>query len=406
MATIYEKTKDKKIISYKFRTCLGRDENGKQIFKCTTWTPPPDLTNTKSRKAAKAAADAWENKVKQEYLLNQIIKQEERTAAAPEVSYTFDSFVNEVWFPLCVRDGSHRPSTVAMYAHILDVILPHFEGIPLQEITGIKITQYLRWLRNDYRTKYGKPLSDKTIKHHYNLLGMIFGYAEKQDIIIKNPMRKVAPPKVEKKSVDALSPEDAERFFIALRECELDFQCLMHLLITTGLRRGEACGLQWSDIDFKNATISVNRSVTYTPESGIVVSKPKTATSIRTIPAMHSTMQLLWQLKREQQRNHPYTVLKLAFVFPSLESPFIARDPNNITRKMRRFIKRAGLPNVSPHDLRHSCATLLLSSGADIKSVQQILGHADASTTLNYYVKSDMAQMRTATEKYAAAFGL
>lgn len=404
MATIYEKTKDKKIISFKFRAFLGADSSGKQIFKCTTWTPPPDLTPAKSRKAAKLAADEWEKKVKLDYQAE--LTKQEQAVAAPEVSYTFDGFVNEVWLPLCVRDGTHRPSTVAMYTHILDVIMPHFKGIPLQEITGIKITQYLRWLRNDYRTKYGKPLSDKSVKHHYNILRMIFSYAEKQDVIIKNPMRKVDPPRVEKKGVDALSKEETERFFLALNGCELDFKCVMYLLITTGLRRGEACGLQWDDVDFKNKTISVNRSVTYTPESGIVVAKPKTTTSIRTIPVMNTTMQLLRQLKREQQQEHPYTVLTKAFVFPSLDSPFAARDPNNITRKMRRFIKRAGLPNVSPHDLRHSCATLLLGSGADIKSVQQILGHADASTTLNYYVKSDMAQMRVATEKYAAAFGL
>ena len=406
MATIYEKTKDKKIISYKFRTCIGRDQKGKQIFKCTTWTPPPELTNAKSRKMAKTVADEWENNLKQSFLSKPPIKQEERTVAVPEAIYTFDSFVNEVWLPLCVRDGSHRPSTIAMYSHILNVILPQFEGLALQEITAIKITQYLRWLRNDYRTKNGKPLSDKTIKHHYNILRMIFNYAEKQDVINKNPMRKVDPPKVEKKTVDALSEEDAFRFLVSLKACDLDFQCLMTLLITTGLRRGEACGLQWKDIDFKNATISVNRSVSYTPESGVVVSKPKTATSIRTIPAMNSTLELLWKLKKEQQRCRPYTILTQAFVFPSLDSPFIPRDPNNITRKMRRFIKRAGLPNVSPHDLRHSCATLLLNNGADVKSVQQILGHSDASTTLNYYVKSDMAQMRNATDKFAAAFGL
>jgi len=64
------------------------------------------------------------------------------------------------------------------------------------------------------------------------------------------------------------------------------------------------------------------------------------------------------------------------------------------------------LPDLSPHDLRHSCATLLLAQGADIKSVQNILGHADASTTLNFYVKTDLKQMRAATEKYAAAFNL
>ena len=66
---------------------------------------------------------------------------------------------------------------------------------------------------------------------------------------------------------------------------------------------------------------------------------------------------------------------------------------------MKKFIKKIGLPDMSPHDLRHTCATILLESGADIKSVQDILGHADASTTLNFYVRSNIETMRNATEK-------
>ena len=124
------------------------------------------------------------------------------------------------------------------------------------------------------------------------------------------------------------------------------------------------------------------------------------------MPLMPSTLHLLQQLKKQTKIDHPNTIIKNAFVFPSEKDLFSPRDPNAVTRRCKRWMKRNGLPDMSPHDLRHSAASLLLASGADIKSVQQILGHADASTTLNFYVKADLQQMRNATEKLAQAFNL
>lgn len=189
-------------------------------------------------------------------------------------------------------------------------------------------------------------------------------------------------------------------------EVDFDFRCILQLLITTGLRRGECIGLQWQDIDFENQVIHVERAVTYTPESGIIVAPPKTTTSIRTIPLVDSTTAMLKALYHQRQKQYPNCFLVTAFLFCKEGKPFDPRDPSAVTRRMKRFVQRAGLPDVSPHDLRHTCASLLLSSGADIKSVQEILGHADASTTLNFYVKTDLRQMRVATEKYAKAFQL
>ena len=182
MAYIQEKLKGKKIVSFKIKACVGREADGTQIFKCKTWYPPAELTPAKARKEAQKVAVLWEDEARQAYLKEQ---KENVVAGGLSRSYTFDAFVNEVWLPLCVRDGSHRPSTIAMYTNILKVIMPRFEGTPLSDISGVHISQYIRWLRNDYRKPDGKPLAEKSIKHHYNILGLIFRYAEKQDVIEK-----------------------------------------------------------------------------------------------------------------------------------------------------------------------------------------------------------------------------
>ena len=160
MASIKEERTKNKHLSFKIRVCLGRDESGKQISKAMRWHPPEGMKPAKARKEVLRVAAAWEAEQLASADLQEV-KSEEVKA-----DYTFGRFVDEVWIPLCVRDGSHRPSTVAMYTNILKVMRPHFEEQPLAEITGIQISKYLTWLRNDYRTNFGKPLADKSIKHH------------------------------------------------------------------------------------------------------------------------------------------------------------------------------------------------------------------------------------------------
>lgn len=405
MANIRENKRNGKVISYRFTACLGRDANDKQIRRYTTWEIPDGLTPAKAKKAAERVADVWEQEVKAEH---QKEKELGRAYTLPPEKRrdSFSAFINDVWFPLQICNGNDKQTTITFYKNMKKLIVEYFDGMIIQEISPMHIQKFLVYLNSEYKTQRGKPLSPKTIRHYFNALGMIFSYAEKQNVIAKNPMLKVDAPKKDKKPVDALTQEQAAQFFQLLSACPLDFRCILQLLITTGIRRGECIGLKWSDIDERHSTITIARSVVYTPESGISVSTPKTANSIRSIPIMPSALRLLQRLKEQTRCNYPDTILKEAFAFPSEKDLFLPRDPNAVTRRVKRFMKNNGFPDLSPHDLRHSCATLLLSQGADIKSVQEILGHADASTTLNFYVKADLKQMQAATEKLAAAFNL
>lgn len=402
MASITQNKKDGKVVSYKFKACVGRDELGKQIWRCTTWKIPEGMIPSRAEKAAQKAAAVWEKEVREEYqrdLMNpERIKEREIARKHTE----FSKFVLEDWFPVCIEDGNHKHTTVDFYRHTTKRIADYFSGKTIQSITPLDIQKFLIYLRTDYKTKQGKNVSDKTVRHSYCVLVMIFDFAMEQELIQKNPMDKVDCPKLAKKKVDAFTEEEAKAFLKLLPDCDFDFRCMLYLLLTTGLRRGELMGLQWRDFDFGNLTLEVCRSITYSPAKGIVVDTPKTETSIRTIPVMPFVADLLSVYRAAE---HPASD-EMAFVFPSDRGDNVPRTPNALTHRVKRFMKLHDLPDMSPHDLRHSCATLLLSNGADIKSVQEILGHSNASTTLNFYVKSDMKQMKAATDKFATAFGL
>ena len=170
-------------ISYRFTTYLGRDPNGKQIIKTKTWHPPSNLTPTKARKAAEKEASRWESELLE-------APQEEIPAPVqlspvpvqPSRSDDFVSFMNDVWFPLEIEGSDRKPKTVYAYKTYLIIESAYFKGKTIQEITSIDIQQFLRYLRKEYHGQYGIGLKPKTVHHHYNLLNLIFAYAQEQEI--------------------------------------------------------------------------------------------------------------------------------------------------------------------------------------------------------------------------------
>lgn len=257
MAAIIPNRKNGKIVSYKFKACLGRTKDGKQIFKCCTWKVPDGLAPSKQERAVTKAAEKWEKEIKAEYEKDlhdpERIKQREIAKQRTE----FSSFVIDTWFPLCISNGEHKHTTVEFYWHTIKRLTERFEGAYIQNITALDIQRFLVYLRTECKTKNGKPISDKTVRHCYCILALVFEFAVKQELIAKNPMDKVDCPKLTKKKVTAFNQEQAKQFFSELNKCPIDFRCMLYLLITTGLRRGELLGLQWRDVDLNACTLDI-----------------------------------------------------------------------------------------------------------------------------------------------------
>jgi len=158
------------------------------------------------------------------------------------------------------------------------------------------------------------------------------------------------------------------------------------LVIYTGMRRGELCGLNWSDIDFERNLVHITKAILYTPEQGIFEDTPKSRQSSRAINIPQEMITLLKQWKIEQCKQK----LLLGDQWKNADKVFTSSNgdvmrPDSLTSWFQRFIKRNNLPNAHLHTLRHVSATLLIAGGVDVATVSSRLGHANKSTTLNIY---------------------
>ncbi len=233
MATVYPKFKDGKIISFKFKTYLGRDENGKQIFKCTTWIPEPEnvMTELRMRKRAEIEAALWESQIIKEYIKEESIPIQN--------NITVEEFINIEWFPFLVSKTDYRETTIEFHKYLLKVIIPYLGKYQLRNVTDKTIEKYLDYLRFTYKTKNNKSLAPKTIRHHYNTLNLIFEYAVKLGYAESNPLENVDTPKLSRHKVDALSKSEAVKFLSEIQKLPLMHQAIYTLFLTTGIRRGE-----------------------------------------------------------------------------------------------------------------------------------------------------------------------
>lgn len=200
------------------------------------------------------------------------------------------------------------------------------------------------------------------------------------------PASAVRAPAASAKEMHPLAAHEARRLLKAAQDDRLE--ALYVLAITIGMRRGEMLGLKWSDIDLENASVSIRRTLTRIDQGKrTALSDPKTKKSRRAIRLTPQAVQALRE-HLEQQVREIETFGDLyndqGLVFTTKSGTLI--NPSNLTqRSFANLLKNTGLPRVRFHDLRHTCATLLLSKGVHPKFVQELLGHATIAITLDTY---------------------
>lgn len=323
-------------------------------------------------------------------------------------SLKFSEFT-EIW----KRDyGSKElaPSTYKRYCRMLETrLLPYFGHFYINKIKPTDIMKFYDLLEKDTQlvrkkgnngSKTKKPLSGKTILEHHRLLRAMLHKAVYWQLVVSNPAERVQPPKARKPKRKSYDDEQTK---ILLENLELlssedtKYKVAIILTVFTGVRLGELMGLEWQDVDFKNGIISINRSSQYLSDMGVFTKVPKTESSIREIAIPEFIISLLeeYKLWYEEQKS------VYGELWTNSDRLFVQADgkpmhPSTISKWFVKYVGQIGLPVINFHGLRHTNASLLVAQNIDIAVISARLGHAQISTTLDFYVHPLLSHNRKA----------
>jgi len=323
-------------------------------------------------------------------------------------SLKFSEFV-DVW----KRDyGSKElaPTTYKRYCRMLETrILPYFGHFYINKIRPTDIMKFYDLLEKDTQlvrkkgnngSKTKKPLSGKTILEHHRLLRAMLHRAVYWQLIVSNPAERVQPPRSKKPKRRSYDDEQTKILLENLEKLTVEdtkYKVAIILTIFTGVRLGELMGLEWQDVDFRNGIISINRSSQYLSDMGVFTKVPKTESSIREIAIPEFIISLLeeYKLWYENQKS------LYGELWTNSDRLFVQADgkpmhPSSISKWFVKYVSTIGLPVINFHGLRHTNASLLVAQNVDIAVVSARLGHAQISTTLDFYVHPLLSHNRKA----------
>ena len=262
-----------------------------------------------------------------------------------------------------------------------------------------------------FYSKMLRKVKPNTVIHYHTIIHSALKYAIKTDMLVQNVADKVDRPKKNSFQPVFLSAEEMQKMFEALRGTKLELPVLVAAFY--GLRRGEVLGLKWDAIDFERGTISVIRTVTTITLDGkqteIEQQSAKTKSSLRTLPLIGSFREYFMQVKEAQELNKQvcgnccnYEYDGFVFVDELGERMRV----EYLTNAFPKFLESHGLRRMRFHDLRHSCASLLLANGVPLKHIQEWLGHSDFTTTANIYAHLDYKSKITSAQAMETGLAL
>ena len=290
--------------------------------------------------------------------------------------------VTEEW--LKYKKNTVKKSTYYNYSYSVEKYLyPKFAD---QDITQIK--DY-----NDFIEKLTDTLAPKTVRDIITKLKEIINFYEEEHNTKLN-IKKMSLPKMNKKEIQILSNKEKQKLEkYCIQQNDLKSLGIL-ICLNTGLRVGEVCALRWENVDFETRRIHVEKTIEriYSKEGNktiVIIDTPKSMTSIRTIPINSKLYNILKQMRGKCKKND--------FVLTGLSDHYV--EPRNYQYNFKEILKKSQIKRYKFHTLRHTFATNCIEAGMDIKSLSEILGHADVSITLNIYVHSSDKTKRKYLEK-------
>ena len=280
-----------------------------------------------------------------------------------------------------------RESTWDSYKSLIkNHIKPYLGDKPIAFVTTADIQKMYNRLKKNGRMRphpiYGNKLADSGIRRIHMMLHEAMDAAVKERLIIKNQTNGTTIPKNNYPPKQILTEAQLDRFLSVIEQDERWYD-FFYTELTTGMRRGEICGLKWSDFDEQSGRLKIARTIHKKKGGGLTWGDTKTETGMRTILLPPSTAELLRRRKQNARSE---------WIFPNIYQPDLPMHPEHAYNRLKTLLRYADLPMIRFHDLRHTFATHALTSGVDAKTLSKILGHTNASFTLDTYthVTTDM----------------